>query len=42
VLLKLGVPGKLVDLLKALHARVKVKFAVQGVEVELESVIGVK
>ena len=42
VMLKYGVPPKLVDLLMALHDRVLVKFEVDGVEKTLDSIIGVK
>ena len=42
VLLRLGVPVKVVDLLRTLHATVKVNFSVQGVESCIDSVIGVK
>ena len=42
VMLKYGVPPKLVSLLKALHSDVKVKFSVDEVEVIMRSIIGVK
>jgi hypothetical protein len=42
VLLKMGVPTKLVDLLKSMHEVVRVKFVVSGVEKHLQSIIGVK
>ena len=42
VLLKYGVPPKIVDLLIALHKSVHVKFEVDGVERMIESIIGVK
>ena len=42
VMLKFGVPVKLVNILKALHKTVKVKFKVGEVEVILLSIIGVK
>jgi len=42
VLRRFGVPEKLVSLLKALHAKVNVKFAVEDVEVIIQSIIGVK
>ena len=42
MLLKFGVPPKLVSLLKALHSNVKVKFEVGGVCKSLDSIIGVK
>lgn len=42
VLAKLGVPPKIVNLLKLLHQVVKVKFSVDGVDVVLDSIIGVK
>ena len=42
VLLKFGVPPKLVDLLIALHKSVLVKFEIDGVEKILNSIIGVK
>ena len=41
-LLRQGVPPKLVDLLKALHASVLVHFEVDGVSRTLQSIIGVK
>ena len=41
-MLKLGVPSKLVELLKLLHVEVKVQFSVDGVNVTIESIIGVK
>ena len=41
-MLKQGVPPKLVSLLKAMHAKVNVKFVVDGVERMLASIIGVK
>ena len=42
ILLKFGVPVKIVNLLKCLHERVTVKFTVDGVTHELSSIIGVK
>jgi hypothetical protein len=39
---KLGVPPTVLSVLKALHAKVDVKFDVDGVEKNLESIIGVK
>ena len=42
VMLKQGVPPKLVSLLKAMHATVNVKFVVDGIESVLASIIGVK
>ena len=42
ILLKFGVPPKIVNLLKCLHKRVIVKFTVDGVPHELHSIIGVK
>lgn len=42
VMLKQGVPPKLVSLLKAMHATVNVKFVVDGIERILASIIGVK
>ena len=42
ILLKFGVPEKIVNLLKCLHKRVTVKFTVDGVTHELSSIIGVK
>jgi hypothetical protein len=42
VMLKQGVPPKLVSLLKALHKSVKIKIVVDGVEKIIESIIGVK
>jgi hypothetical protein len=42
VMLKQGVPPKLVSLLKAMHAKVNVKFVVDGIERILASIIGVK
>ena len=42
VMLKQGVPPKLVSLLKAMHNTVKFKFFVDGVGQTMESIIGVK
>ena len=42
VMLKQGVPPKIVSLLKALHATVKVQFEVGGVKKVIDSIIGVK
>ena len=42
VMLRKGVPPKIVTLLKALHATVKVKFEIDGVERTLMQIIGVK
>ena len=42
VMLKQGVPPKLVSLLKALHTTVKVKFDVDGATSIMDSIIGVK
>ena len=42
ILAKFGAPPKLIRLLKLLHAVVKVSFCVDGVEVTLDSIIGVK
>ena len=42
VMLRFGVPTKLVDVLKAMHARVDVKFEIDGVTRLLSSIIGVK
>ena len=42
ILLKFGVPEKIVHQLKCLHERVSVKFTVDGVTPELPSIIGVK
>ena len=42
ILLKFGVPPKIVSLLKCLHARVVVKFSVDGIIHTLLSIIGVK
>ena len=42
LLLRQGVSPKLVDLLKALHATVKVKFEIEGIIITLLSIIGVK
>ena len=42
VLAKLGVAPKLIRVLKILHAVVKVRFNIDGIEVVLDSIIGVK
>ena len=42
VMIKQGVPPKLVSLLRALHTTVKVKFEHEGVTQTLDSIIGVK
>ena len=42
ILLKFGVPPKIVNLLKCLHHRVRVKICVDGVTYTLPSTIGVK
>ena len=42
VLTKLGVPDKLVSILKAMHKNVEVLFEVDGVKKKLNSIIGVK
>ena len=42
ILLKFGVPPKIVSLLKCLHKRVQVKFTVDGIVHTLLSIIGVK
>jgi len=42
VMRKLGVPGKLVRLLEALHRKVNVGFEVEEVRMVLQSIIGVK
>ena len=42
ILLKFGVPPKIVNLLKCLHKRVEVKFSVDGIIHTLLSIIGVK
>jgi len=42
VLSKLGVPDKVIRLLKALHVDYKVKFTVDGVTKHIQSIVGVK
>ena len=42
VMLKQGVPPKLVSLLNALHSTIKIKFFVDGVEQTIKFIIGVK
>lgn len=41
VMLRLGVPPKLVTILESMHAKVTVNFEVDGVAKQLESIIGV-
>ena len=42
VLKKFGVPMRIINLIKALHERVNVKFNVEGITHTIKSVIGVK
>ena len=42
VMLKFGVPQKIIQLLKAAHDQVKVKFSVDGITHIIDSIIGVK
>ena len=42
LMLRFGVPAKLVSLLQSMHKRVQVLFEVEGVKCSLESIIGVK
>ena len=42
VLKKFGVPAKVIDLIKSLHQRVKVKFSVDGITHIIYSIVGVK
>jgi hypothetical protein len=42
IMARLGVPAKLIDLLKALHANVKVRFELEGEDTIVVSTVGVK